>query len=144
MAYIPKDAEWYIAELINECRIESESDNVVHIDIVLINATSPEEAFQKANELGKENEISYLNPKNQEVTWFYRGLRDLNVVHDELEHGAELLFEEEIGMTEDEVEKIISDREQLNVFAKIKSREKNEPDYSCKEIIDKLNEIIND
>lgn len=131
IACIPKDAKWYIAELINECRIEGESNNIVHIDITLINANSPEDAFQKANELGKENEISYSNPKNQQVSWFYRGLRNLYVVYDELEHGAELLFEEKIGMTEDEIKNIISDREQLNVFTKAKPKDENEPDYGC-------------
>jgi hypothetical protein len=41
MAYIPKDAKWYIAELVMEFQIEGESRNVVHVNIVLIRADSP-------------------------------------------------------------------------------------------------------
>ena len=35
MAYIPSDAEWYIAELINEIAVEGETSNVVHRTFVL-------------------------------------------------------------------------------------------------------------
>ncbi len=42
MGYIPEDAKWYIAELVMEFQIESDSRNVVHVTIVLIRADSPE------------------------------------------------------------------------------------------------------
>jgi len=130
MAYIPKDAKWYIADLVMECQIEGEPRNVVHINIVLVRADSPEEAFQKAEQLGKEGENSYLNPNHQKVIWLYRGLRDLQVIHDELEHGAELMYEEKIGISEDEVQAIVTAKSQLNVFQPYKPRDSSEPDYS--------------
>jgi hypothetical protein len=130
MAYIPKDAKWYIADLVMECQIEGEPRNVVHINIVLVRADSPEEAFQKAEELGKEGENSYLNPNNQQVIWLYRGLRDLQVIHDELEDGAELMYEEKIGISEDEVQAIVRAKSQLNVFKPYKPRDISKPDYS--------------
>jgi hypothetical protein len=53
MAYIPDDAKWYIAEIIMECQIEDDPRNVVHINIVLVRADSPEEAFEKADTKSK-------------------------------------------------------------------------------------------
>ncbi|MGB3691330.1 MAG: DUF4288 domain-containing protein [Spirulinaceae cyanobacterium] len=48
MTYIPQDAKWYLAELIMECKIEGDSRNVIHVNITLVRADSPEEAFSKA------------------------------------------------------------------------------------------------
>ncbi len=144
MAYIPKDAKWYIAELVMECKIEGESQNVVHVNIILIRADSPEEAFEKAQQFGTESEDSYLNPKNQQVSWRYRGLRDLNVIHDELEDGAELMFEEKIDIPEDEVQEMLTSKYELNVFCPIEPRDSSQPNYCCQEIIEEALKIIAD
>jgi hypothetical protein len=84
MAYIPKDAKWYIAELVMEFQIEGDLRNVVHVNFVLIRADSPEEAFEKAEQLGREAEDTYKNPDNLTVTATYRGLWELNVIHQDL------------------------------------------------------------
>lgn len=144
MAYIPKDAKWYIAELVMECKIEGESQNVVHVNIILIRADSPEEAFEKAEAFGREDESSYLNPKNQQVSWRYRGLRALNVIHDELEDGAELMFEEKIGIPEERLQKMIYPKHKLNVFRPIQPRDSSQPNYGCQEIIEEALKIIAD
>lgn len=136
MAYIPKDAQWYVAELVMECRIEGDPRNVVHVNIVLVRADSPEEAFEKAEQLGREGEGSYLNDTDQKVVWIYRGLRNLNVIHDELEHGAELMFEEKIDVSEDAVQDLITTKSQLNVFRPYELRDASKPNYGCKEIME--------
>ena len=61
MGYIPEDAKWHIVDIIVEIKIENEPRNVVQTNIVLIRADSPEEAYAKAIELGKEEEASYKN-----------------------------------------------------------------------------------
>ncbi|MBC7969022.1 MAG: DUF4288 domain-containing protein [Verrucomicrobia bacterium] len=142
--YIPKDAKWYIAELVMECQIEGESSNVVHIDIVLVRADSPKEAFEKAEQLGREGEDSYLNPNDQRATWIYRGLRDLNVVHDELEHGTELMFEEKIGLSEDEVKALLTSKSQLNIFRLDQPRDPSYPNYISKEIMEEVLDMMRD
>lgn len=144
MAYIPKDAQWYVAELVMECRIEGESRNVVHVNIVLVRADSPEKGFEKAEQLGKEGEDSYLSPMNQRTVWLYRGLRDLNVIHDELEHGAELMFEERINISEGAVQEMITTKSQLNLFRPDKQRDPSRPNYGCKEIMEEALRLIND
>ncbi|UBF28297.1 DUF4288 domain-containing protein [Kovacikia minuta CCNUW1] len=140
MAYIPDDAKWYIAEIVMECQVEGNSRNVVHTNIVLVRADSPEEAFEKAEELGRGGEDRYLNTSDQEVTFQYRGLRELNVIHDELEHGAELMYEEEIGVQEDELKAMISLKSDLAVFRDSQPRASDYPNYSSKEIMEQVNQ----
>ncbi len=144
MAYIPKDAKWYVAELVMECRIEGDLRNVVHINIVLIRADSPEEAFEKAEQLGREGEDSYLNHTNQKTVWVYRGLRDLNVIHDELEHGAELMFEEKIDVSEDVVQDMITTKSQLNVFRSDELEDLSRPNYGYKEIMEEALRMVSE
>ena len=120
MAYIPADAKWYVAEIVEEYTIEGEPNNVVHTNLVLIRANSPEEAYDRAMLLGKEGEVIYENPEGKKVTLRFRGLRDLNVVHGELQHGTELIYEERIGMSQPEIDKLISRREDLGVFRPLK------------------------
>ncbi len=123
MGYIPTGAKWYIADIVQEFNIEGEQDNVVHIDTTLIRADSPEEALEKALELGREGKKSYRNSCGKLVTVSLRGLRNLNVVDGELEHGTELLFERRDGLSEAEMRNLVRERDQLNVFKPIKSYE---------------------
>ncbi len=76
MACIPSDAKWYLAEIVEEIRIESEPQNTVHTNTVLVRADSPEEAYQSALALGKEGEITYTNPDGKTVNVYFRGLPD--------------------------------------------------------------------
>ena len=127
MGFIPENAKWYLADIVQEITVEGDPRNVVHTNCVLIHADSPEEAYEKALVLGKESETSYENIDRKSVTFRFRGLRDLNVIHDELKHGCELSYSEEIGMSEAEIEKWISSKEELGVFAPI--RPSRGPDY---------------
>lgn len=123
MGYIPDGAKWYIADIVQEFNVEGEQDNVVHIDTTLIRADSPEEALEKALELGREGKKSYRNSSGRLVTVSFRGLKDLNVVDGELEHGTELLFDRKEGLSEIEMSNLVRARNQLNVFRPIKSYE---------------------
>jgi hypothetical protein len=91
MAYVPNDAKWYLAWLVLEIIVEDDPRNIVHINLMLIRADSPGEAYEKAIELGKESEISYENPDGKSVVHVFRGIRDLNVIHDELEMEQSLI-----------------------------------------------------
>lgn len=83
MAYIPKNARWYLADVVLEHAVEGDPRNVVHVNLHLIEAESPERAYQKAIALGQASEQVYANPDGREVRVTFRGLRDLNVIHDE-------------------------------------------------------------
>ena len=100
MGYIPESAKWYLADIVQEITVEGDPRNVVHTNLVLVRADSPEDAYQKALELGIAGDQSYENPYGKRVTFRFRGLHDLNVIHDELEHGAELIYREHFDLDE--------------------------------------------
>ena len=118
MAYIPEDARWYIADLVLEHHVTGDTRNLVHVNIHLIEAGSPDEAYEKAMTLGKESELAYTNADGKEVRSVFRGLRDLNVIHDKLEDGAELAYEESVDVPEAELASSLSAKEDLGVFRK--------------------------
>lgn len=138
MSYIPEDAEWYLADILMEITVEGDSRNVVHTNTVLIRAGSPDEAYEKALTKGRTEEISYQNPDGRLVTFLFKGLRDLIVIQEQLEDGAELTYTERIGMPEDELQKLITPKNELSVFEPISLSQG--PDYSCGEIMKEVYE----
>ena len=140
MTYIPQDATWYLANLVQEISVEGEPKKVIHKNLVLIHADSPEKAFEKAIELGAQSELQYENPKGQAVQITFRGLNELCVIYDKLEHGAELQYEEIIGPSTDEIEKLLRRKEDLAVFRTITSTDR--PDFSSKEILEKAAQLL--
>ena len=137
MAYVPKDAEWFLAQLVEEFRVQGHRRNVVHINYVLIKAGTPSEAYRKAMQLGKPANSRWRNPKGELVTHRFLGLRDLDVIHDPLEHGCEIMFFERLGMTAANTRKLVRKRRELEAFQPIRPRD-NRPDYSSKEIMDRV------
>jgi hypothetical protein len=127
MGYIPKDSKWYLARLVEQITVEGDRRNVVHTNLVLVRADSPEEAYQKALALGAQRETAYENPQGRKVKTRFRGLNDLGVIHDPLEHGAELEFTEEMDMDDATLTKRISRKEDLSVFAPMEPS--SGPDY---------------
>jgi hypothetical protein len=140
MGHIPKNAKWYVAEVVEEITVEDDPRNVVHLNLLLIRADSPGEAYEHALRLGKQREIRYENPFDKQVSIRFRGLKHLGVVHDELEHGAELRYSERIGVPEEDIAKLITPKEQLDVFSPV-SRSSG-PNYSSQEIIQEAMGII--
>jgi Domain of unknown function (DUF4288) len=134
MAYIPENAKWYLATLVEEITVEGETPNIIHKNLVLVRAGSSEQAYERAHELGTQAELQYENPSGKIVRVKFRGLNTLNVVHDELEHGAELQYEELVGLSADEVEGLIRRKEDLSVFRPITPTAG--PDYSSREVLE--------
>ena len=120
MGFIPKDA--LLADVVLEHQIESEPRNVVHIDTYLIEAGSPDEAFEKGMAVGRENEREYQNTDDRIVRVIFRGLRELNVIHDPLEDGSEIMYAEHVGVTEEKLQQWCRPREKLGVFAPIEDK----------------------
>jgi hypothetical protein len=136
MAYIPKDAKWYLAWLVQEITVEDDPRNIVHTNLMLVRADSADEAYQRALELGKQSAMSYENPDGKSVVCAFRGIRDMNVIHDELEHGAELDYEEKVGVSNDEIEQMLTPRERLTIFRPDDNSAK--PNNVAKEIAEEL------
>ncbi len=141
MSYIPKSAQWFLAEHVEEIRVEGHKRNVVHINYVLIQARTPTEAYRKAVELGKRGNMSYKNPDGKTVTSRFLGLRNLDVIHDALEHGCEIMFSERLGVTRAGLRKIVRKKEDLEAFLPVRSR-RGVPDYSPKEVMDRIAKVL--
>jgi hypothetical protein len=92
------EAKWYIGELIEEITVEGEPRNVVHREVKILYANSPEEAYGQAQALGKEAETDHLDPERKLVRTRFWGLAELNVVHDDAKNGAALFYHENIGV----------------------------------------------
>jgi len=129
-----------IAEIVQQISVEDDPRRVVHTNLVLVRADSPDEAWGKAVKLGTESEVSYENPDGKIVAIGYCGLRDLNVIYGELEHGTELSYSEDIGVDDDALQKYISSKEELGIFSPVKPS--RGPRYISKDVMDKLKEEI--
>ena len=66
----------------------------------------------------------------------FRGLGELVVIHDELEHGAELAYQERVGLTEEQIRALVIPKVQLGVFAPRKPSAG--PNYMPKSVMDEL------
>jgi hypothetical protein len=136
VAYIPEDTQWFLAELVMEITVTGDERTVVHKNLVLVGAHSADDAYQKATELGAQSESRFENPSGNIVRIVFRGVSKLYVIYDHLEHGAELMYEEEIGLTEEEIARLIPPKETLSIFRPVTPSKG--PDYSCKEILDEI------
>lgn len=136
MGHIPTGAEWYIADLVMEITVHGARLNVVHRNLRLIHASSPEEAYEKAQKFGRDGETSYHNPKGQFVEISFRGCAKLDVIYEPLEDGAELAFEELIGVSSQDIQRIIPSKDRLDVFIPPTPGRERDPDYRSQAIID--------
>ena len=140
MPYVPEDVEWFLAQLVLEFRVQGHSRNVVHINYVLIQARSPAEAYRKALEEGKSGSgkhRKYLNPRGEEVTRTFLGLRQLEAVYFPIEHGCEVTYEERVGVRPTALRKMVRKKSALDAFQDYPFRgPPGRPDYGSGEILD--------
>jgi hypothetical protein len=136
MGYVPESATWYLAEIVQQITLEGDPRNVVHTNLVLVRADSPEEAYRKALELGTAGDQSYEHPDRKRVTFRFRGLHDLNVIHDELEHGAELIYSEDLDLDESTIRQLVAPKEELGVFLPITPS--TGPNYASRDVMEEL------
>ena len=140
MGYIPEDAKWYVADVVEEITVEDDPRNVIHTNLVLIRADSPEEAYDKAVELGSAGETSYENTDGKRVAIRFLGLHQLNVICDDLTHGAELGYTENLGMDEPAIQRWLRPKEELGVFRPITPS--TAPNYSSREVMEEIAEYL--
>ncbi len=116
MGFMPEDAEWFLANIVTSIVVEGNEPYEIEVALVLINAKSAEEAYLNAVRLGRERELDYLNTDYKTVSVKYLGLKDLSVIHDRLENGAELAFERIAVAPGIQPPDLVSRKEDLGVF----------------------------
>jgi hypothetical protein len=134
MAYIPKDARWFLADLVVEIRVQGSKRNIVHINTTLIEAKTPVMAYRRAMELGKKANSRDKNIHGKEVVSRFLGLCNLDVIHFELEHGCEIMFVEKLGVTAKGLRKLVRKKEELEAFLPVRGRP-GRPDYAPGDIV---------
>jgi hypothetical protein len=115
--WIPKDMEWFLADLIQQFTFVDGSHSI-YVNTILVKATSIEQAYEKALGFGEVYNYSFTNTDEEEVEVSFRGLRDLYLIYDRLEDGAELIYEEYEEITEEEIAAMITPKEKLAAFEK--------------------------
>jgi Domain of unknown function (DUF4288) len=138
MAYVPDNAEWFLAQIVQEIRVAGSKRNIVHINFVIIHASSPEAAYHRAISMGKKGDVSYVNEMGKRVTIRFRGLRDLDVIYDPLDDGCEIMYTEKLGVRPKGVRKLVRPKRELEIFLPIRERP-GRPNFSSKEIMDEVN-----
>jgi hypothetical protein len=110
--------------------------NVVHQNLVLIRADSADEAYEKAIQFGKKEEISYDNPAGKAVHFHFEGVSYLVDIIDGLEDGAELDFHYTVAMPNENIRSLVPPRDRLRAF--LPPRMAEGPDYASAEVMAKL------
>jgi hypothetical protein len=128
--------EWFLAELVMKITVADDPRNVVHQNLVLIRADSADEAYKKAVQFGKNEEISYDNPAGKAVHSCFEGVSDLIDIIDDLYDGAELDFHYTVAMPEEKMQSLVPPRERLRAF--LPPRRAEGPNYTSAEIMAKV------
>jgi catechol 2,3-dioxygenase-like lactoylglutathione lyase family enzyme len=131
---------WYLADLVVQLDVEDDPRGVVHINTCLVEAATAEEAHDKALALGREQEHEYPNPSGRRVRVRFLGLRELVEVFEPLEDGAELTFQERIGLSDLEARRLVSRRDQLSVFKS--GVPSAAPDYSAGDVMADVDDVL--
>lgn len=138
-----QNPEWFLATVVMEISVEGETRNVVHRNLFLVSACSPEEAYDKALRLGHEGETTYGNPAGRGVRHSFRGIAELDTLVDgELVDGAELAFEQHIGLSQEEIQALMPSKDRLGAFFQPGPRETDIPDYSSRDVLKGVAEML--
>jgi hypothetical protein len=114
--------------------------NVVHRNLVLIRADSADEAYEKAMQFGKKEEISYDNPAGKAVHFHFEGVSDLIDVEEDLEDGTELDFRSTVSMPDEKIRSLVPPRDRLRAF--LPPGRAEGPNYASGEIMAEVARMI--
>jgi len=95
---IVNNGNWYLVEIIERCEpVDADLSKPLRRCTVwgnyhLIKASSPENAYDKAEELGKEGSYTFKNADNLNMKWEYVGIGDVLPIYEDIEDKAELLW----------------------------------------------------
>ncbi len=136
MGYIPPGAKWFLADLVMAINVQGAAKVVVHINTTLVGASSAEQAFSRAMTLGRSSQIQYKNLAGKRVRIRFVGIRELNVIHDDLQHGAELTYRERLLDSIEETRALTAKKKRLAVFRpRVHSAG---PDYASGDVLREL------
>lgn len=115
---IKNNGNWYIAEVVQRAEdVGKDKTNpnrrcTVWINSILIKAASPEKAYEKACNLGKENygSLRYKAVAGNTLQWKFLGVRDIIPIYEDIEDGAEIMWEDLGEISAKRSERMIRDK----------------------------------
>lgn len=113
---------WYVASYLQrfayvERGEEAEGDRfTVWENTVLIQASDPNEAYEKAMRLAKDDSQPYKNVDGDMVDVVFEGFSSLLPIYDELEDGAEIIWRRYEDMPLRKIHEWAAPKDQLEVF----------------------------
>lgn len=116
MSVDSRNPAWFVAEVLVLHSIVEGKAHVLHNNFLLIQASDPQRAITAAENRGREHETEFTNTDGHRVTVRFIGLRNLHRVHDVLEDGAEIMYEEFGVQSETEALRWVRSRESFSVF----------------------------
>lgn len=83
---------WYSTALVMSCEVGGMSgrDASSFLQTHLLQAENHEQAYELAQQIGKECETQYDNQEGERVSWVFKGLQDLQELGEKLSHGDEI------------------------------------------------------
>jgi len=107
---------WYVVTLIMKCTIEDKPQVPITCleQIHIIKAKNAEHAYQKALQLGKSQEHSYINHAGQNVSWKFVGMQNLEELLEESIHDGVEIRSRRLLLNDPE--KMVAKKEGLTVF----------------------------
>lgn len=109
-------SEWYLAQFIIEFLVEGDTENVVHVNSVLVRAESPEACYSKALHHGLGGNSQYFNPNGRRVTSRFRGFYDIRRISRQLEDGTAWACCRTETISEEQIQSAICPKESLSAF----------------------------
>ena len=107
--------KWYVSEVIVRCRVGKSCKRKTLYDrqIKVLRASTDEEAYERALELGKAENHSYKNSAGEKVFWEFVGLGNLETLHEKkISDGTEIHSRLDRGNPKSEVRR----KRELTVF----------------------------
>mgnify|MGYP003424492730 FL=1 len=124
-----ENRNWYIVEIIEKCEPVSRNDKNDLRRVTtwgnhhLIKANSPEEAFDKAIKLGKEKNYKFTNSDKVEMESIFVGVGELLPIYEDIEDGAELMWNDYGFISNRRTMKMPYKKEELMKLIKPKEKE---------------------
>jgi hypothetical protein len=115
---------WWIASYIERFEYEDENKDdlnrrcVAWENTIIIKARNREQAYRKAEKLGRlsESNGAYKTVDGRIAIWRYEGVTSLLPIYEELEDGAEILWKEHQNRTVKKIKSLVRSKSELEAF----------------------------
>ena len=114
---------WYIASYIERFWVVGEDDSnenhrcTAWENTILIKASNPEQAYEKALAEANFGKEPYVNSDGVKVQFVFEGLTSLIPVYESLEDGAEIMWVEHNNKAIKTIRSMIKNKTELEVFS---------------------------